>query len=129
MGERMVSRGVAARLAAALALAATAAAPAPPAAATAPSCPPGGFAAGAAAVDVSPRPPANATLADVRLGGYGFGAVRPATWIRHRLYARAVVVRCARGDRRRGVGFVAIDNQGMQVAYRVGPFGLLDIRR
>jgi hypothetical protein len=39
------------------------------------------------------------------------------------------MIRCARGDRRRAVAFVAIDNQGMQVAYRNGLYGLLDIRR
>jgi hypothetical protein len=113
-----------------LPLAATLAAAVPATApAAAPSCPRGGFAVGAAAVDVTPRPPAGRTLGEVRLGGYGFGAVRPATWVRDRLYARAVVVRCARGDRRRAVAFAAIDNQGMQVAYRTGPYGLLDIRR
>jgi hypothetical protein len=97
--------------------------------ASAPSCPAGGFAVGAAAVDVTPRPPAGQALADVHLGGYGFGPVRSATWVRGRLFARAVVVRCARGDRRHAVALAAIDNQGMQVAYRTGPFGLLDIRQ
>src|SRR4029453_16764886 len=65
----------------------------------------------------------------VRLGGSGCGRGRPATGARNRLYARAVVIRCARGDRHRAVAFVAIDNQGMEVAYRTGPYGLLDIRR
>jgi hypothetical protein len=102
---------------------------APAAASGRTTCPHGGFAAGAAAVDITPQPPAGHTLGEVHLGGYGIGPVRPATWVRDRLYARAVVVRCAHGDRRRAVALVAIDNQGMQVAYRTGPYGLLDVRR
>lgn len=103
--------------------------PSAAAGAAAPTCPSGGFAVGAAAVDVTPRPPTGHALGEVRLGGYGLGPVRPATWVRGRLFARAVVVRCARGDRRHAIALAAIDNQGMQVAYRTGPFGLLDVRR
>jgi hypothetical protein len=115
-----------------LLLLAAVAAIAPPGAARAalaPACPHGGFAAGAAAVDITPRPPAGDTLGEVYLGGYGFGPERPATWVRGRLYARALVVRCAAGPRGHAVALEAIDNQGMQIAYRTGPFGLLDIRR
>jgi hypothetical protein len=85
-----------------------------------------GFAAGAAAVDVTPRPPRGHALSEVQLGGYGFGAGRGATWVRHRLFARAWSAGCARGGRldpRRAVAIVEVDNQGMQVAYRGGAPG------
>ncbi|MEA2341464.1 MAG: hypothetical protein QOG11_1541, partial [Solirubrobacteraceae bacterium] len=63
----MAPRGALAGLLAAAALCV----PSSTARASAPSCPAGGFAVGAAAVDVTPRPPAGQALADVHVGGYG----------------------------------------------------------
>jgi hypothetical protein len=107
--------------------------------ATTPACGPAGFSAAASAVDITPAPPRGHSLREVNLGGYGIGtqaglggaaglSARPTTWIRDRLYARALVVGCAGGPVSKAVAIEEIDNQGMSVAYRVGPYGLEDIR-
>ena len=104
-----------------------------------PSCGPAGFSAAAVAVDITPAPPRGHSLQEVNLGGYGIGtqaglgqaaglSARPTTWVRDRLYARALVVGCVGQPASKAVAIEEIDNQGMSVAYRVGPYGLEDIR-